>query len=138
MPPRKRSAMTKEHKAALAQGREQGAAVRRYLAALEHSKTGRGRRPSTDNLHKQLETIEADLETAEPLRRLNLLQQRRDLQAKLAQPAASKDISELEAGFVAAAAEYGNRKGIGYSTWRDVGVPAEVLRRAGVPRARRA
>ena len=36
--------------------------------------------------------------------------------------------------FVDAAAEYSERKGITYSAWRELGVPAAVLKRAGVKR----
>ncbi len=34
------------------------------------------------------------------------------------------------------AASYGARKGITYATWREVGVSAETLKKAGVSRAR--
>jgi hypothetical protein len=131
---RKRSVMTSEHKAALAAGRAQGLAVRRYLEALERSRPRRGRRPSSESLRRQLNEIEARLREADPLKRLHLIQQRKLLESRLATGDAAEDISALEAGFVEAAAEYGARKGIDYSTWREAGVPAEVLRRAGVHR----
>ena len=44
------------------------------------------------------------------------------------------DLSELEKGFVDAAAEYGRRKGITYAAWREAGVPSAVLNRAGIGR----
>ncbi len=103
--------MTTEHKAALASGRAQGLAVRRYLEALERNRPRRGRRPSSDSLRKQLSEIEEKLQDADPLKRLHLVQQRK---------------------IVEAAAEYGSRKGIDYSTWREIGVPVDVLRRAGI------
>ena len=37
-----------------------------------------------------------------------------------------------------AAKNYCERKGITYSTWREVGVPAEVLKKAGISRRRAA
>ncbi len=126
--------MTSEHKAALASGRAQGLAVRRYLEALERNKPRRGRRPSRESLERQLEEIEAKLREADPLKRLHLVQQRKAIQARLSTGEGGEDLAELEAGFIAAAAEYGERKGIDYSTWREIGVPAEVLRRAGVHR----
>ena len=43
----------------------------------------------------------------------------------------------LEEAFVGAASEYSDRKGISYSAWRELGVPAAVLKRAGVKRTRR-
>jgi len=57
--------MTNEHKAALAAGRAQGLAVRRYLEALERSKPRRGRRPSAENLNRQLREIEEKLRDAD-------------------------------------------------------------------------
>ncbi|HUZ19284.1 MAG TPA: hypothetical protein VMU75_01755 [Acidimicrobiales bacterium] len=126
--------MTSEHKAALAAGRAQGLAVRRYLEAIERSRPRRGRRPSTDSLKKQLADIEARLRDADPLKRLHLIQQRKAIESRLEGGDAAEDITSLEEAFVEAAKEYGARKGIDYSTWREAGVPAEVLRRAGVHR----
>ena len=127
--------MTSEHKAALAAGRAQGLAVRRYLEALERSRPKRGRRPSSDSLRKQLNEIEARLRDVDPLKRLHLIQLRKGVESRLNEGEHSEDISELEEAFVRAASEYGDRKGIDYSTWREAGVPAEVLRRAGVHRS---
>ena len=44
------------------------------------------------------------------------------------------DISALEAEFISLAKAYGERKGISYAAWREVDVPAAVLKRAGVGR----
>ena len=38
----------------------------------------------------------------------------------------------LTGRFVAVAASFSQRRGIDYGTWREVGVPAEVLRAAGL------
>ena len=132
---RKRTGMSTEHKAALASGRAQGLAVRRYLEALERNRPRRGRRPSRDSLKEQLAEVEAALRDADPLKRLHLVQQRKLLEQRLASSEGAEDLSDLEQGFVDAAAEYGARKGIDYSTWREIGVPVEVLRRAGVHRS---
>ena len=126
--------MTSEHKAALAAGRAQGLAVRRYLEALERNRPRRGRRPSSDSLQRQLDDVENKLREADPLKRLHLIQQRKSLQARLLADDGTEDLTELESAFIDAAAEYGARKGIDYSTWREAGVPADVLRRAGVQR----
>ena len=45
------------------------------------------------------------------------------------------DMSALEREFVKAAPAYGDRKGISYAAWREAGVSAAVLRRAGIQRA---
>lgn len=76
--------MTDEHKAALAEGREQGRIVRRYLEAV------------------------ADRAPA--------------------------DMEALEAGFIAVARPYSDRKGLSYAAWRAVGVKPRVLRAAGIAR----
>lgn len=43
-------------------------------------------------------------------------------------------MTAVEAGFVEHAANYGTRKGIAYATWREFGVAADVLNRAGTIR----
>ena len=131
---KKHTAMTTEHKAALAAGRAQGLAVRRYLEALERTRPRRGRRPSAESLRKQLADIEARLKEVDPLQRLHLIQKRKAIEDRLNSGSSTEDISALEKGFVSAASDYGKRKGIDYATWREAGVPAEVLRRASVHR----
>jgi hypothetical protein len=134
MSPKTRTPMSDEHKTALAEGRDQGRAVRRYLEALEANKPRRGRRRSPESITKRLEAIETDLPTADPLKRLHLIQERLDLQAALEASEAGTDLADPEAEFVAVAASYGERKGITYSAWRELGVPAPVLSQAGITR----
>jgi hypothetical protein len=136
MPPKKRtkSGMTAEHKEALALGREQGRAVRRYLEALEAHKPKRGRKRTPDSIQRRLTDIEARLASADPLSRLQLVQERMNLQNELASKSATVDLSALEKAFVKAAQEYGRRKGISYAAWREGGVDAAVLRQAGIRR----
>jgi len=43
-----------------------------------------------------------------------------------------RDYPLLEAEFIAVAAAYGAQRGICYETWREAGVPAVVLRKAGI------
>ena len=128
------SGMSDQHKAALAEGRTQGRAVRRYLEALDAHKPKRGRKRTTDSMTKQLEKIEADIDSADPLKRLQLIQQRLDLQAELAAADDKVDLAALEQDFVSAAGPYGSRKGISYDAWRELGVPAATLRAAGITR----
>jgi hypothetical protein len=137
MAPRKKSGMTPEHKEALATGREQGRIVKAYLEALESHRPKRGRKRTGDSIAKRLEAIEEDLATAESLRRLQLTQERLSLQDELASMSGDDgaDLEALEAQFAEVAWEYGQRKGIGYAAWREVGVPASVLRAAGITRA---
>ena len=129
-------AMTDQHKAALAKGREEGLAVRRYLEAIESSRPRRGRRRTPISIAKRLEIIETELTTADPLTRLHLIQQKKDLTEELERNADTENITELEKQFVKVARAYGDRKGISYGTWRTAGVSAAVLQRAGVARTR--
>ena len=131
---RNKSPMTQEHKDALAQGREQGRSVRRYLDALEAHRPKRGRKRTPESIQKRLDDIESRLEAADPLTRLQLRQERRDLQAELEAKSDGVDLAQLEEDFVKAAKAYGDRKGITYATWREQGVDPGVLRRAGIRR----
>ena len=127
--------MTKEHKAALAQGRAEGRAVRDYLEALRSSKPKRGRKRTTDSITKRLAVIDQALSDAEPLNELKLIQERRDLMVELASMESTVDASALEEAFITVAKGYSERQGISYSSWREVGVEAGVLKRAGISRS---
>jgi hypothetical protein len=127
--------LTTAHKEAMAAGRAEGRAVKAYLDALQDRRPRRGRRRTADSIRKRLRALDAELRDAASLRRLQLLQERRDLDAELeaaAGPAA--DLSTLEADFAKVAKAYGERKGIAYATWREMGVAADVLGRAGITR----
>ena len=49
---------------------------------------------------------------------------------------AVEDLEAIESAFVEHAASYAGRKGISYTAWREQGVPAAVLSKAGIPRTR--
>lgn len=127
--------MSDSHKAALAEGREQGRAVRRYLEALEAHKPRRGRRRTQESMQNRLAAIDEQLPDADPLRRVHLVQERMDLESELVSGDDSVDLVALEEGFVSAAGPYGRRKGITYAAWREAGVDAGLLRRAGISRS---
>jgi hypothetical protein len=131
----KKSAMSDEHKAALAQGRAEGKAVRDYLEGLRSSKPKRGRKRTPESIGKRLEQIEVALVDASALDELKLVQERSDLTKELESVGSTVDISALEDRFVAVARAYSERQGISYSSWREVGVEAAVLKRAGISRA---
>ena len=132
---RSRAPMSDDHKAALAEGRNQGRAVRRYLEALEAHKPKRGRKRTTESVRKRLDRIDVELTKADPLKRLQLIQERLDLKNELETATAKVDLTGLEAEFVAAAGDYSARKGISYAAWRELGVEAAVLKKAGISRA---
>ena len=127
--------MSDSHKAALAEGRDQGRAVRRYLEALEAHKPKRGRKRTPESVQKRLLTIDEKLPDADALTRLHLVQERMNLTTELANAGDTVDLQALEDEFVAAAAPYGARKGITYAAWRSMGVDPAVLRRAGIKRS---
>lgn len=126
--------MTDEHKAALERGRAEGRVVREYLEALRSSKPKRGRKRTPDSINKRLAGIEHELVDASAIDELQLVQERRDLTAELATMGTSVDIAALEDAFIGVAKAYGGRKGISYSSWREVGVSAATLSRAGIGR----
>jgi len=128
--------MSDQHKAALAKGREEGRIVRVYLEALEATKPRRGRKRTPDSIKKRLIAIDAALEEADPLSRLQLIQEQQDLDAELAFGDNTVDIASLEKAFTKVAKSYGERKGISYSAWRQVGVGAPVLQQAKIARTR--
>lgn len=129
--------MSNDHKNALAAGREQGRAVRTYLEALEDHKPKRGRKRTPESIDKRLVAIAFDMTAADPLSRLLLLQEQKDLTAELAMFDVGFDMEAVEAEFIEVAAEYAERKGISYSVWREIGVSASVLRAAGIARSER-
>jgi hypothetical protein len=131
---RRPSTMTDAHKAALAVGREQGRAVRAYLEALEAHKPKRGRRRTVDKIESRIDDINALLPTVDPVKRVHLVQERLDLTRELNAASSSDDLAALEAGFIRVALSYSASKGISYVAWREIGVPAAVLARAGLPR----
>src|ERR1044071_2229072 len=98
-----RTPMSDEHKAALAEGRNQGRAVRQYLEALERHRPKRGRKRTKDSMQKQLDRIDREMPTADPLKRLKLIQERLDVNTELAALETKVDLSGLEAEFVSSA-----------------------------------
>ena len=113
------------------------AAVRDYLKALEQNAPRRGRRRTPESVERQLAVLEGEMEGASVTKRLDLIQQRIDLEADLEtlQQAGSVDLSALEAGFATHAAAYGGRRGISYAAWREVGVSSATLKSAGIRRS---
>jgi hypothetical protein len=132
---RKSGAMTDAHKKALAVGREQGRVIRGYLEALESSRPKRGRKRTTDSVQRRLDAVRKELPGSTGLTRVHLIQERMDLESELANLSGQGvDVSALEGAFVKVAAEYGSRKGISYTAWREAGVDAAVLKKAGIKR----
>jgi hypothetical protein len=132
-----RKKMSDEHKAALAKGREQGRAVRDYLAALEQERKP-GRKVDRGTVENRISEVQQRIDDEpDPAKRVELIQRRLDLEEQLVAMQDELDLDALEQGFVDAAAEYSERKGISYTAWREAGVPAAALKQAGIRRTRR-
>lgn len=130
-------AVSDEHKAAMQQGRVEARHVRAYLNMLESAQ------PLVDattpeKLEGRIASLADEIAaTSDPAKRLELIQKRMDTEDALAAAEGAEDADQIESDFVAVALAYSQRKGISYSAWREIGVPASVLRAAGVPRTRR-
>ena len=129
--------MSEEHKKALAEGRTRGRAVKAYLEALEESRPKRGRKRTPDSIRARLVKIEAEIGDAPILKRLELTQETKDLEAELVrlESDAGPDLEALEKDFIKHAKAHGESRGISYGTWREFGVEARVLKAAGISRA---
>jgi hypothetical protein len=126
--------MSDEHKAALAEGRAQGRAVRAYLEALEAHKPKRGRKRTPESMRARIKALSAEIESADPLKRVQLIQERLDLEKALEADQDKPDLDALEKGFVDNAKAYSERKGISYAAWRELGVAPGTLTAAGIKR----
>lgn len=128
-------AMSDEHKAALALGRKEARAIKMYLEALASRRPGRPVRP--ERLRQRIADLKARIaDESDPVRTLEMRQARLDAELALAKTEAAVDMNAVEAGFVANAKSFSERKGISYTAWREQGVPAAVLGKAGIPRTR--
>jgi hypothetical protein len=132
-----RKKMSAEHKAALAKGREQGRAVREYLSAMEQERKP-GRKVDRGSVEQRISEVQRRIDDEpDPAKRVELIQRRLDFEEQLVAMQDEVDLHALEERFTQAAAEYSQRKGISYLAWREAGVPAAVLKQAGIRRTRR-
>lgn len=129
-------AMSDEHKAALAKGRRESRLIKAYLNATRSRRPGR---PVTaDSLRTRIESLDSRLASeTDALKIVDLHQERLDAEDALKTLDDAPDITQAEKDFIEVAASYSERKGISYTAWRQVGVPASVLKAAGIPRSRR-
>ncbi len=80
----------------------------------------------------RLAAIDVEMTEADPVRQLQLVQERLDLRTALDSADRADDLAALEKGFIAAAPGYSERRGISYAAWREAGVPSAVLKAAGI------
>ena len=105
-------------------------AVAAYLTALRAPKVPARSRANLERRRAQIE--EWLREESSPIREVELIQRRLDIDAQLAQIDQAQRLAELEEAFVKVAASWATRTGISAAALREVGVPASVLRRAGL------
>jgi hypothetical protein len=103
---------------------------------LEANKPKRGRRRTPESIGRRLGQIEDEIPAATPTKRLELVQERIDLQAELEAMEDKPDLTATTREFVANAKAYSERKGISYAAWRELGVEASILKEAGIGRGR--
>lgn len=128
--------MTQTHKDALSRGRTEAAAIKGYLESIGSRRPGR---PVTATSQKaRIEKLKSAIRTEkDPLRRVELTQRRMDLEDALKALNHQDDGKSLEQQFIRYAGGYSERKRISYSAWREAGVPAATLAKAGIRRTRR-
>jgi len=97
----------------------------------------RRRERTPGSIRNRLDAIDEWMTTADPLKRLHLVQQRMDLEAEFVATADGRDLAALEAEFIQAVGPYRERKGIWYDdVWRTAGVEPRVLKAAGITPSR--
>lgn len=108
-------------------------AVRNYLVAVTAPVPTVSRESLADRHEKAAAAVAT---AADPVRKLEAIQRRLDIEAKLALHEDVPAVADAEPAFLEVAAAFGRRKGISYAAWREVGVPAATLKRAGITRAK--
>ena len=107
-------------------------AVRNYLDALRTARRPPGPHLTRRELQRRLAKIDLDLATQPPpMIQLRLLQERENLRER-------DSWQRREDAFIEVARTYSRRHGITDQTWRQMGVPPSVLRKARIPPGRRA
>lgn len=108
--------------------------VQTYLRQLA-TRSSKALRTAED-VAAALESVEKKLKISTDLDRLSLIQQREDLELE-AYELRPDNSADVETQFISIASAYGASEGISYSSWREIGVPKEVLEAASIPRTRR-
>jgi hypothetical protein len=122
-------------KKAMAKGRANSRVVKEYLEALERNRPRRGRKRTPAGIRNRLAAISNEMDDATQLAKLEMVQERINLEAELDQLLAVEDITDKQKAFVSIANEYSESRGISWAAWREMGVPGDVLREAGLTRS---
>lgn len=122
-------------KKAMAKGRANSRVVKEYLEALDRNRPRRGRKRTPEGIRKRLDSIVDEMHDATQLAKLDMVQERINLEAELDQLLAVEDITDKQRAFVSIAKEYSESRGISWAAWREMGVPGDVLLEAGLTRS---
>jgi len=117
---------------------DEDAAVRAYITLLRGRSGGSNRALALEDVEARLRKVEKRLASgpADPVTYVTLVQEQITLHQDLLSLANTPSEKELEMAFVMHAAEWSEAVGIGYAAWREIGVPAAVLKAAGIARTR--
>lgn len=110
--------------------------VDEYLRLINMPKR-RGRKVSVTTLRSRLADAQKRRQTERGVGRVLAEQQARDLTAQINRLAAEGNgvsIKDAEAAFVKVAPRFSKARNISYGAWRDAGVSAAVLKKAGINR----
>jgi hypothetical protein len=105
-------------------------AVAAYLTALRARKVPKRDRAKIEARRAQVEQWIAEEQS--PIRQVELIQRRLDIEAQLAEADQADRLGGLEEAFVNVAASWAKRSGVTAAALREVGVPARVLAKAGL------
>ena len=132
----KKKSMSQDHKDALARGRTEGRAIRAYLEAISVERKP-GRKADRGTIESRIQRLQEQIDgETNAARRVELIQKRLDNEIRLAGMEDNPDLENLEREFARSVKDYSKRKGISYNAWREAGVPAAVLKQAGLSRGR--
>ena len=102
-----------------------------YLSALQRFRSEDN--ASIEQLHDDVNRLQAQiLNTDSPTTKLALIAARRRTEAMLQSMVSEKELAKLEDRFVEVAEQWGEANKVDAETWLEVGVPLEVLARAGI------
>ncbi len=105
---------------------------------IEAIQKGKGRRVDPKTIERRLAKARQALAAAKnPLQKIELTEKvlRLEKALKEAQKGGGKT-SDVEKAFIQHAASFARRKGISYRAFREMGVPPDVLAKAGIKRTR--
>jgi hypothetical protein len=110
------------------------ARVRAYLSALRDRAMHDDEAREVDRAKLRIDSINRQMSkgahSGDVIRELKLIAERHQLEDRIARFQLA-DLSTLESRFIESALAFAHRNGIGYAAWREMGVPADVLSRAG-------